>query len=189
MKRMSCKFKLRGLTLIELMIALVILAVTLTAAAPAMQQMIHGSRLRAETSRLLDALNLARSEAILRNTPVSLCPSAMALSGEATCAGHYSDGWIVFTNQNSDEVVDVGADEVVATFAAAPAGYSLTNSRGTQEVDGVITYLPDGSSRRNLTVRVCPAGAHALKPWSVVLNNVGRARVQEEEEACSAGSI
>ena len=109
MDRMSCKFSYRGLTLIELMITLVILGVSVTVAAPAMQQLIHGNRLRTETSRLLDAINLARSEAVLRNIPVSLCPSTMADSGRALCAGEFADGWIVFTNRNRDRVIDAGA--------------------------------------------------------------------------------
>ena len=80
MDRMSCQFAYRGLTLVELMITLVILSVTVTMATPAMRQLLDGSRLRTETSRLLDAINLARSEAVFRNIPVSLCPSAMAAS-------------------------------------------------------------------------------------------------------------
>ena len=187
MDRMSRKFTHRGLTLIELMITLVILSVTVTLATPAMRQLLDGSRLRTETSRLLDAINLARSEAVFRNTPVSLCPSAMATSGMPDCAGDLAGGWIVFTNRNRDAVVDAGSDEVLAAFKSIPPGYSLTNLAGTRAADELITYLPDGSSRRNLSLLICPPDSSLTRPWTVVLNSVGRARAARGEGQCPAG--
>jgi type IV fimbrial biogenesis protein FimT len=182
--RMSRRFSNRGLTLIELMFTLVILAVLATAASPGMRQMVQGTRLRSETSRLLGALNLARSEAILRNLPVSLCPSAMARSGEAVCGGEYAGGWIVFTNRNRDGVVDADDDEVVRVFEAVGDGYTLTNLAGTRPIDELITYLPDGSARRNLSLLVCPPGRVGVEPWRVVLNTVGRARTARGDGQC-----
>lgn len=184
MDRMSRISKSRGLTLIELMITLVILAVTVTVATPAMQHLIQGSRLRTETTRLLDAISLARSEAVVRNNPVSLCPSSMAESGVAACGGDFSDGWIVFTNRNRDEVIDTGSDQVIRAFAAIPDGYRLTNLAGNRAVDELITYLPDGSSRRNLSLLVCPPAGWQLPPWRVVLNSVGRARAARGDAPC-----
>lgn len=187
MDRTSEKFNCRGLTLVELMTTLAVLVVTVTVAAPAMQQLIHGSRLRAETSRLLDAVNSARSEAVYRNVPVSLCPSSMSVTGVANCHGTYADGWIVFTNPDGDRVVDPGVDEVVRAFASIPPGYRLTNLEGDREVDALITYRPDGSSHRTLTLRVCPPGSYSTEPWMVVLNNVGRARAEKGEDKCHVG--
>lgn len=176
MDRMSCNRRSRGLTLIELMITLVILVITVSVVSPAMQQLIHGNRLRVETDRLLLAINLARSEAINRNSPVSLCPSAMADSGEPVCSGAYTDGWIVFTNPDGDPVVDAPAEEVIRAFEPVPRGYSVTNAAGTRAAGELITYRPDGSSRRSLTLLLCPPPGAQLAPWGVVLNNVGRPR-------------
>lgn len=189
MDRMSRQFSCRGLTLIELMITLVILAATVTMAAPAMQQMIQGSRLRTETTRLLDAINLARSEAVLRNVPVSVCPSSMADSGMPACAGDFSDGWIVFTNRNRDRIIDADTDRVIRAFEAIPSGYALTNLAGTRPVEEMITYLPDGSSRRNLSLLLCPPDSVRLEPWRVVLNSVGRARAAKVEGHCPRGLL
>ena len=189
MDRMSCEFNARGLTLIELMITLVILGVTVTVATPAMQQLIHGSRLRTETSRLLDAVNLARSEAVNRNVPVSLCPSSMAVSGVATCAGQYADGWIIFTNRDRDTRVDADSDEVIRAFAPIPEGYRLTNRAGTRAVKELITYLPDGSSRRNISFSVCPPANYRVEPWTVVLNTVGRARAARGAAPCPMDAL
>jgi Tfp pilus assembly protein FimT len=151
-----------------------------------MQQLVQGNRLRTQTSRLLDAVNLARSEAVLRNTPVSLCPSAKARSGDATCSGVFADGWLVYTNRNRDAVVDAGDDEVLRVFEGIPAGYSLTNLTGTAAIEGLITYLPDGSSRRNLSLMLCSPQPSRVQPWTVVLNTVGRARAARGEGQCPA---
>jgi type IV fimbrial biogenesis protein FimT len=184
-----CNKKCGGLTLIELMITLVILAVTVTLVSPAMAQLIYGNRLRTEAGRLVVAINLARSEAVIRQIPVSVCPSSMARSGVARCSGEYADGWIVFTNPDRNAQVDAGSDEVVRVFEPIPGGYSLTNRAGTQVATELITYLPDGSSRRNRTLLLCPPAAGRVKPWAVVLNTVGRARAAKGEGQCPAALV
>jgi len=186
--RMSNPNRLAGLTLIELSITLAVLAIAVTVAAPSMQQLLHGNRLRTEASRLLDSLNLARSEAVVRNTPVALCPSSRAADGNA-CSGHYADGWIVFSDTDRDGTFDERTDELIRAFAAVPAGYSLTNLAGTRPIEELISYLPDGSSRRNLSFLFCAPRASRVRPWSVVLNSVGRARMARGEGQCpgSAG--
>jgi prepilin-type N-terminal cleavage/methylation domain-containing protein len=187
--RKSSEYNCRGLTLIELMITLVILGVTVTAATPAMQQLIHGSQLRTVTSRLLDAVNLARSEAVIRNIPVSLCPSNMAMSGQAGCSGRYIDGWIVFNDRNRDGVLDAPDEQIIRAFEGVPPGYTVSNLAGTRAADELITYLPDGSSRRNRSLLVCPPRNYGLEPWSVVLNTVGRARLGKGNGQCPVGPL
>lgn len=189
MDRMSSEpvrnnLKYRGLTLIELMITLVILAVTATMATPAMQRLLQGNRLRTETTRLLDAVNLARSEAVMRNTPVSLCPSVMASSGIPACTSSYAQGWMVFANRDRDSVFDADSDEVIRAFGAIPAGYSLTNMAGTRPAGDLITYLPDGSSRLNRSLLFCPPASRMVEPRAVVINRVGRARISVGEGLC-----
>lgn len=184
MDRKSPRGPARGLTLIELMIVLVLLAITLSMGAPLMQDLMQSNRLRAESSRFLGAINLARSEAVMRNQPVSLCPSTMALTGEAKCSGTYADGWIVFANADKDKVVDGGTDEVLRVFEGLPAGYRLTNRAGTIPAFELINYLPDGSSHSNRTLLFCTPPRAPVKSLSVVINIVGRARLAEGWGEC-----
>ncbi|MCB1679546.1 MAG: GspH/FimT family pseudopilin [Halioglobus sp.] len=174
----------RGFTLVELMIAVLLLVIVLAVAAPPLRQLVHGNRLRTEASRLLRALNLARSEAVLRNQPVSVCPSSMAQDGSARCGGEFARGWLVFSNADRDRIVDAPGDSVIRAFAAIPAGYSLTNRAGTRAATDLITYLPDGSSRRSRTLLLCAPAGLGVASWSIVLNNVGRPRVARGEGAC-----
>tara|TARA_B110000305_G_scaffold216298_1_gene254665 strand:- start:4 stop:594 length:591 start_codon:yes stop_codon:yes gene_type:complete len=171
-----CRF--RGLTLIELMIVLMIIAITLSLSAPLMQDLLQGNRLRSESIRFLRAINLARSEAVMRNSPVSICPSVMALTGKAECSGTYVDGWIVFANADKDKVVDAGADEVLQVFEGLPPGYQLTNRSGTRAAFKLINYLPSGSSPSNRTLLFCPPSDARVQPLSIVINIVGRARLK-----------
>lgn len=166
-----------GFTLIELMAVVAVLAVTLSIAIPGMQRTISNTRLRTEASRLLSALNLARSEAIARNALVSVCPSAFASDGIARCTRNYADGWIVFSNRDKDRVVDKASDEIIRVFSGLPPGYSLTNKAGTIDAHELISYYPDGSSRKNRTLKLCPASGQSVPSWSVVMNMVGRPRI------------
>ena len=61
-----------GFTVVELLIALVVLGVLVALAAPAFSTFLAEQRLRATTSELRVAVSLARSEAIKRNSSVAL---------------------------------------------------------------------------------------------------------------------
>jgi len=166
-----------GFTLIELMAVVSILAITIAIAVPAMQKTLDGTRMRTEASRLMLAINLARSEAIGRNQPVSMCPSSFASGGAPRCTGSYADGWIVFTNRDRDRVVDSGSDEIVRVFEGLPEGFALTNRASTRDAFELISYFPDGTSRRNRTLMLCSPRGSQLPSWSIVMNMVGRPRI------------
>lgn len=184
MDRMSTTNPVAGLTLIELMLALVVLAIVAAASAPSMRGLLQGNQLRLESHRLLAAINLARSEAILRNTPVSLCPSSMGVTGAATCSGTYEDGWLVYTNPDRDKVVDAGTDEVIQVFEGMAPGYRLTNRSGTRSAFELINYLPDGSSRSNRTLLFCPPPPVSAPSRSIIISAVGRARLVTGDNPC-----
>jgi type IV fimbrial biogenesis protein FimT len=61
----------RGFTLIELLVTVAVLAVALTAVAPAFTQQIANYRVRAAAEGIVVGLNEARSEAVRRNSAVS----------------------------------------------------------------------------------------------------------------------
>ena len=61
----------RGVTLIELMITIAVLAVGLALAAPTFTQQIGNYRLRTASESIINGLNYARAEAVRRNSPVS----------------------------------------------------------------------------------------------------------------------
>jgi type IV fimbrial biogenesis protein FimT len=174
---MSPRGSADGLTLVELVIVLAVLAISLSMGTPLFQDQLHSNQLRAESSRFLGAINLARSEAVMRNLAVSICPSAMATTGQAKCTGTYAGGWIVYSNPDRDKVVDAGADEVLQVFEGLPPGYRLTNRSGKSAAFELINYLPDGSSHNSRTLMFCPPRRTSQQSLSIVINIVGRARL------------
>ena len=53
---------------------------------------------------------------------------------------------------------NIGVGKLMAEviFEQVPTGYSLSNLAGSVAAGDAVTYLPDGSSRRNLSLLVCP---------------------------------
>ncbi len=91
-----------GFTLIELMLVVALAAVLLTLGIPGIELLMQNSARSSSANEVLAALQRARSEAIKRNTIVTLCPS----SDGATCTGGtaWENGWIAFVDNDLDGV-------------------------------------------------------------------------------------
>lgn len=63
-----------GFTLIEMIIVIAVLGIVLAIAVPSFQEMISGYKIKSAASTLQSALLLTRSEAIKRNSNVTLSP-------------------------------------------------------------------------------------------------------------------
>lgn len=74
-----------GFTLVELLVAIAVLAIVMSLGAPAFGDFIRINRLKSAAFDLVVSLNYTRSEAIKRNTDATLTPGA----------GGWSDGWSV----------------------------------------------------------------------------------------------
>lgn len=175
MDRMSRRKSARGLTLVELMLVVALLGTLTVVAVPGFQSLQQQTQMRSEATRLLAALNLARSEAVRRNLPVSLCPSGYAVSGVLSCDGDYSTGWIVFSNPGRSAEVNAGG--LVQAYAPMHPQLQLSNRSGTLLTDELITFMPDGSAGRNRTLMICSRAQPQLASWSLVMNIVGRSRL------------
>jgi len=109
MLRRAMKAKQTGFTLIELMFTIVVLAVLLGIGVPNFRDFIRNSRMTAAANDLLADLNLARSEAVKRRVPVTLCKST---DGTACDTDDESDfrRWIVFVDDADPAVADTDND-------------------------------------------------------------------------------
>ena len=130
----------RGFTLFELMIVLAIAGLLLGLGVPAMGDFIRNSRITGAANDVMAALHYARSEAIKRRRPVSLCSSANSQDANPGCAATSQlTGWIVFVDLNQDGQRDAGED-VLLQREPLPATITARASSNPLRV----TYLDNG---------------------------------------------
>ncbi len=174
---LSMSGKQRGISLVELMSTISIIAIVNTIAGPTLTDTVRRNHLQSQADRLLTSFNLARSEAVKRNTAVSLCHSADGTS----CTGSWSDGWIVFSNIDGDNVLDT-EDEVIRVYEAFTEGHTLAGSIGSD----ALTYFPDGSyANGSDTISVCALGGELVEGYTLNINRVGRPRASKGATSCS----
>jgi len=132
----------RGFTLIEMMIVLVIVAVVLVLVPPGMAQLSLSTNLKSYSNEMLSSVFLARSEAIKRNAPATLCVS----TDGATCAGagDWEEGWIV-----------VAADgTVIKSQQAITPGYRMTGSAAAPGSHTMV-FQPSGAASTSSDITIC----------------------------------
>lgn len=149
----------QGFTVVELIVAMVIVALLTAIGIPALRNFTLQQRVVTSTRDLQLDFVYARSEAITRADNVSVCTS----SDGATCTGDpWTGGRIVFVDSNQSGTVD-GGDTVLRVGTAAASGLSLAavpavtfvnfNSRGQVNLPVVLSTCYTGLKGRDLTVR------------------------------------
>ena len=105
----------KGFTLTELLMVLIIISVTLAIGLPNFQSLIISSRLTSSANAMVSALQLARFEALKQQKNVVI----------ANKNGQWENGWIVFVDQkNQNNQLDDG-ESVLANFDSLNANLAV----------------------------------------------------------------
>lgn len=152
-----------GFTLIEMMVAIAVLAILLAIAVPSFTEALLGSKLGAYANDLVASTTQARSEAIKRNAVITLCVST---DGANCASGGWEQGWIIRNDATG---------EVILRQPAAASGIKITDT-----LNGVssIAFQPTGVGATQASLRVCRATPTVGSQERVVdINATGRAWV------------
>ncbi len=179
----------KGFTLIELMITVVIVAILLTVGIPGFQELINSNRLTTAANSFLTSINLARSEAIKRNSRVVVCGSS---NGKECTGGGYQGGWIVFVDQNNDAKCtncgEAAGEQVIQVAEALPGVMTLKTKTESDNLNSYISYSPGGSSKEKNggfqagTLRLCNDD-YKVQSREIIITRGGRVRIEKKEPA------
>lgn len=109
-----------GVTLIELLVAIAMLAVLMTVAVPSFQTFMINNQVSAFSDQLYASLLLTRSEAIKRNGRVQICRS----SNGTACTGSWNEGWIVFEDKDGNSTPSTS--EIIFKAGSQNGNFSLS---------------------------------------------------------------
>jgi prepilin-type N-terminal cleavage/methylation domain-containing protein len=158
-----------GFTLIELMVTITIMAIIAMIAAPTLQEFVDKTRLKGATDRLYADMQFARSEAVKRNSSVSISFS----TGSNWCYGISAGGACNCSTANSCNIKTVSHSEFngialdSATFASSATTFNPV--LGTLSSAGLARLQSSGGKQACVRmsvigqVRLCsPAGSANL---------------------------
>jgi len=132
MRPLGSRFGMGGFTATEMLVVLAIVGIITAIAAPNMAAMIRNQRVRTAAFDLFASLTLARSEAIKRNTAVTLTPNL----------GDWGRGWQVNdANGNllkQDRVL--GPTEAIPVTVAIVGGPNVTFARNGRLNGGAVQF-------------------------------------------------
>jgi prepilin-type N-terminal cleavage/methylation domain-containing protein len=138
--------RMRGVTLIELMVTIAVSAILLTIGVPSFNDMLQRNRASAEVNSWLSHLAFARSEAIKRGKVVALCATDESVAVDSPgkeCGSDWSKGVMTFVDVNRNLAYDYDAscdaakklkglcDEILKVMDAPKAAVSLTKPDGS----------------------------------------------------------
>lgn len=166
------------------MVTLSILVILVGIAVPSFREMLLDNRRTTTVNELLSNLMLARSEAVKRGRPVSIC--AAVPGGTASCAGgaDWSRGWLVFVDADGNGDIAAVSDVLRQSgHDAASVGIRIVAATGGP---GHFTLRPfnQAGTAGNITVCDSRGPAHGRR---ICVQSNGRARVTDT--ACDGTAL
>jgi len=156
-----------GVTLIEQIMVLAIIAIMAGIATPSLRRLASHNQLRVAQMDFIGALQRARAAAVMSGKRSLFCPT---LDGDKCSGGtRWENGWLVAHDINGDSQPDHGPLHVGATQRGK---LIIQSSNGRHNV----RFRPDGSAGgSNLTLLFCQPSQPA-DALLVVVSNAGRIR-------------
>ena len=150
----------RGFTLIEVLITVMVASILFTVAIPSFKDTIRQNRLTTQANELIGALNLARSESIRRSKNVTVTPNG----------GDWNAGWII---ESIDPATDVAEIPALRNFEALQNNLVFTG--------GAASYTYQSSGFKigiaTDTYNLCDSSSSGSRGRTILVSATGRPRI------------
>jgi type IV fimbrial biogenesis protein FimT len=170
----------RGITLIEQIMVLVLVAMLSSVAIPSMRRLLGRNQLQTAQTDFIAALRHAREVAVMSGQRTLFCPSRDGSScGDQS---RWDGGWLLAHDQDGDHQPDHDPLHVGPGYGGKLIIYSTTGRR-------YVRFSPDGSaSGSNITLLFCLQGTTA-GALGVIVSNAGRVRGAPADAAQAAQCV
>lgn len=164
----------RGVTLIELMAAISIVAILSAVAVPQMGNLQRSAARTATVNDFMHSIFLARSKAVMTNGVVSICRS---IDGEscASKTSNWETGWIVFQNTDHDQPAVRDAGEEILERHGGWRGGRITSNREA------FSFRPASQADVNGTLIFCDSVGKSSDARAIIISHTGRPRVSSRD--------
>ena len=164
-----------GFSLIELLLALLLVATIVVFGIPTLYGFVESTRVRTQTREFATSVSLARSLAITTATPVIICASR---DGTECNSKSWSDGWLIYADTDKNE--QPSKQELVNFHQALPSPLSLVESKKSIK----ITFSFDGTLTTNFTFFLCGSSDKRAGKISILATGRSRASQVAGSSAC-----
>lgn len=150
----------RGFSLLELFIAVAVLAILTAAAMPSVIELGRRMTITEHTNDLVGALTAAKSEAAKRGSVAGV--------GLVGGSNNWSSGWQVYVDSDNDGQL-TGTDTILGSYAALDDNYTVKTKVTNGASDALVLFSAQGSLATPATqvdINVCrPDGQTAQSAW------------------------
>ena len=165
-----------GLTLSELLTALVVAAVLAGAAVPGMSALLSRAKADAAIEQMVRAIRFARYQAISRRATATLCPARETVCGRRDT---WHEGAMVFLDANANGTRDDGEDLLLRLPPLEDYRVRWRSFRNRKSLsmrsDGTTDWQPGN-------MVVCPTDGEARNARQLIINAQGRVRLSRDQD-------
>ena len=167
-------YRSHGLTLLELLIVLSIMGIIASVATPSFARWLQTIRIETVVATVERSIKLGRSEAVLRNQNVRICPSADSIACSAT--NDWSIGWIIYADIEGSSSREAG--DPIVRIQARLDNVTIRYNRGHR-----VSFNSLGRISQNGSIWICDQAGHTQSIRLVMIHS-GRIRREKESESC-----
>lgn len=154
----------RGVTFVELLITVSIVAIITIFAVPYFKNMMMDKRMMTARDALINGLNYARNTALTQNATIQACP--IGASGSTTCGTNWSTGFMIISQPASGGAVllqSYRAGSNAPTLSIVPisgvsASSIIFDSRGITTTQAYLKLCDSRGGAYAVSVQVLPTG-------------------------------